>query len=79
MAQFQNETSQEGAEATRGGGFELRGGVQFLECRSDRVRETPNRPQHEFLVPWLEVKVMYGARQVHGCLQFALDELPSSL
>src|SRR5208283_3860851 len=43
---------------------ELRDGVQFLECRRERVGETPDGSRPEFLVLWLEVKVMHAAGEV---------------
>jgi hypothetical protein len=55
-------------------GPELRDGVQFLECRSKRIRKTPDRPGPEFLILRLEVEVMDCARQVLWSLEFPLNE-----
>ena|ERR1700726_4300861 len=54
-----------------GSGLELRNRVQFLECRRERIRETPNRSRPEFLILRLEVEVVYGPCQVFRNLQFA--------
>jgi hypothetical protein len=52
---------------------ELRDGIQFFECRRERIGKTPDGSRPELLVFRLEVEVVYGASQVLGCLQFALD------
>jgi hypothetical protein len=52
---------------------ELWNSIQFLECRGESVGETPDRSRPKILVLRFEVQVVYGARQVLGCLQFALD------
>jgi len=54
--------------------FELWDGIQFLECRSECVREAPDRSRPEFLVPGLEVQIVHGAGKVLGSFESALDE-----
>jgi hypothetical protein len=56
------------------GRLELRDRLQFFECRSESVRQTPDRPRAEFLVLRLEVQVMHGPGQVLWRLQFAFHE-----
>lgn len=53
---------------------ELRDGIQFLECRRERVGETPDRSRPEFLVLRLEVEVVHAAGQVLWGFESALDE-----
>jgi len=60
--------------AQLGCGLELWDWLQFLECRSERIGETPDRSRSEFLVPRLEVEVMDTAGEVFGSVQFALHE-----
>lgn len=48
--------------------------VQFLECRGERIRKTPDRSRPEFLVLRLEVKVMHGAGKVLWSFQSAFDK-----
>jgi len=55
-------------------GLELWDGVQFFECRRERIGKTPDRPRPEFLILRLEVEVMYGASEVFGSFESALDE-----
>src|SRR5258708_5457138 len=56
------------------GGLELRDGIQFLECRRERIGKTPDRSRPEFLVLRIEVKVMHGAGEVFGSFECSLDE-----
>src|SRR5208337_5672385 len=46
----------------------------LLECRSERIGETPDRSRPEFLVLRLEVQVMDGAGEVFGSFESALDK-----
>src|SRR5580692_708201 len=62
------------ARAQLGCGLALWDRLQFLECRSERMGETPDRSRSEFLVPRLEVEVMDTAGEVFGSVQFALHE-----
>ena len=57
-------------------GLELRNGIQFLECRRERVGQVPDRPQPEFLVLGLEGQVMHGAGEVFGSFRFASHKTP---
>jgi hypothetical protein len=52
----------------------LRDGIQFFECRRERIGKTPDRSWPEFFVLWLEVKIMHGAGKVSGSFQSSLDE-----
>ncbi len=54
--------------------LELWNGIEFLECRGERIGETPDRSRLEFLVLRLEVQVMHGAGKVLGSFESALDE-----
>src|SRR5271169_8733 len=54
--------------------LELRDRLQVLKCRSERIRETPDRPRPEFLVLRLEVEVMHAAGKVFWSFESALDE-----
>src|SRR5260370_31967383 len=54
--------------------LELRDGIQFLECRRERIRETPDRSWSELLVHWPEVKIMHGAGKMLRSLQLRFDE-----
>ena len=49
--------------------LELWNGIQFLECRRERIGETPDRSWPEFLVLWLEVEVMHAAGEVFWSFQ----------
>src|SRR5713226_4341801 len=60
--------------AQLGRSLELWDGIQFLECRGERIRKTPDRSRAKFLVLWLEVEVMYAAGKVLWSLQSALDK-----
>ena len=60
--------------AQLGRGLELRDGIQFFECRSERIGETPDRSRFELFVLGLELQVMYGTSQVLGSFEPALDE-----
>jgi len=60
--------------AQLGSGLKLRNWIEFLERRSERVREAPDRPRPEFLVLGLEAKLMHRACQVFRRFQFAFDE-----
>ena len=53
---------------------ELRNGIQFFECRSERIGKTPDGSRPEFLVLWLEVEVMHCAGKMFRCLQSALNK-----
>ncbi|MGD1080557.1 MAG: hypothetical protein ABR881_19740 [Candidatus Sulfotelmatobacter sp.] len=55
-------------------GFELRHGIQFLECRGERIRKTPDRSRPKFLVLWFEVEVMHGPRKMLGSFQLSLHK-----
>jgi hypothetical protein len=46
--------------AELGRSFEVRNGIQFFECPSERIGKTPDRSRPELLVLWLEVQVMHG-------------------
>src|SRR4029077_14045815 len=35
--------------------LELWNGIEFFECRCERIRETPDRSRREFFVLWLEI------------------------
>jgi hypothetical protein len=54
--------------------LELGDGLQFLECRRERIGKTPDGSRPEFLVLRLEIQVMHGAGKVFRGFQFALDE-----
>jgi len=54
--------------------LELRDGIQFLECRSECVREAPDRPRPEFLVSGLEVQIVHGAGEVFGSFESSVDK-----
>src|SRR6266576_2227773 len=54
--------------------LELWNRLQFLECRCERVRQTPNRSRPEFLVPRFEVQIVHGAREMFRSFQVALHE-----
>ena len=60
--------------AQLGRSLELRNGVQFFECRRERIGETPDRSRPEFLIFWFEVQVAHGSCEVFRRLQFAFDE-----
>ncbi len=49
-------------------------GIQRFERRSERIRETPDRPRPEFLVSWLAVELMHAAGNVFRSFQFALHK-----
>ena len=49
-------------------------GIEFLECRSERIGETPDRSRLEFLVLRFEVQIMHGPGEVFGSFESALDE-----
>src|SRR5260370_42446228 len=53
---------------------ELRDGIQFLERRSERVGEAPDRAWPEFLVLRFEVEVVDRSSQMFLSLQLALHE-----
>src|SRR5260370_7575427 len=53
---------------------ELRDGIQFLERRSERVGEAPDRAWPEFLVLRFEVEVVDRSSQMFRSLQLALHE-----
>src|SRR5262249_1865093 len=55
-------------------GFELRDRIEFLECRRERVGETPDRPRPELVVFRFEVEVVHSTGKMLGSLQFALHE-----
>lgn len=57
-----------------GGRLELWDGVKFLERRRECVRQTPDRPRTELLVPRIEVEVVNRTGQMLRSLKFALDE-----
>ena len=57
-----------------GGRLKLWDRVQFLERRRERIRETPDRPRAELLVPWLEVQIVHSPREMFWRLEFALNE-----
>src|SRR5712692_2627493 len=57
-----------------GRSLELWNRIQFLECRGERIRKTPDRSRSELLVLRLEVEVMYAAGKVLWSLQSALDK-----
>ena len=44
--------------------LELRNGLQFLETRSERIRETPDRAWLEFLALRFEVEIVHRACEV---------------
>jgi hypothetical protein len=48
--------------------------IQLLECRRERVGQTPDRSRPEFLVLRFEVEVMHAAGEVLGSFQSAFDK-----
>src|SRR5216684_5659352 len=56
------------------GGLELWDRIECLECRGERIRETPNGPRFELLVLRLEVEVVNRTREVFGSFQLGFDE-----
>src|SRR5258708_29946058 len=56
------------------GGLELWDRLESLECRGERIRETPNGPRVELLSLSLEVEVVNRTREVFGRLQLRFDE-----
>src|SRR6266704_6127525 len=56
------------------GGLELWDRLECLECRGERIRETPNGPRFELLVLRLEVQVVHGAGEVLGSFEFTLHK-----
>jgi len=54
--------------------LELWNGIQLLECRGERIGETPDRTWPKLLVLRLEVEVMHATGQVFGSFQLALNE-----
>src|SRR5258708_34424044 len=57
-----------------GGRLEFGYGIEFLECGSERIRKTPDRPRPEFLILRLEVQVVHGAGEVLGSFEFTLHK-----
>src|SRR5271155_1526544 len=55
-------------------GLELWYRLERLECRGERIRETPNGAWFEFLILRVEVQVMHSASEVFGSFQFAFHE-----
>src|SRR5258708_28242058 len=60
--------------AQLGRSLELWDGIQFLERRSERVGEAPDRAWPEFLVLRFEVEVVDRSSQMFRSLQLALHE-----
>ena len=56
--------------------LELWNGIEFLECGSERIRKTPDRPRPEFLILRLEVQVVHGAGEVLGSFEFTPPQTP---
>jgi len=54
--------------------LELWDGIQFLECRREGVRQTPDCSRPEFIVFRLEVQVMHRAGKMLGNFKLALDK-----
>jgi hypothetical protein len=54
--------------------LELWDGIEFFECRGERIREAPDGPRPEFLILRLEVKVMNSASKVLGSFEPALHK-----
>ena len=57
-----------------GSRLELRDWIELFERRRERIGKTPHGPQPNFLVLRFELKVMYGAGEVFGSLEFALHK-----
>ena len=53
---------------------ELRDGIQFFECRRERIGQTPDRSRPELFVLRLEVEIVDGGGKMFGSFQSALDE-----
>jgi len=56
------------------GRLELRNGFEFLERRSESIRETPRRARSKVVVPRLEVEIMNRSNEMLRRFQPALDE-----
>src|SRR5258707_9145629 len=56
------------------GCLELWDRLECLECRGERIRETPNGPRFELLVLRLEVEVVNRTREVFGGFQLGFDQ-----
>ena len=57
-----------------GGRLELWDGIQFLECRSERIGKAPDGSWLEFLVLRLEVQFMDGTGEVLRSFESAFHE-----
>ena len=56
--------------------LELRDGFQFLEGRSERVRQAPHGPRSEFFDLGIEIQIVDTAGQVFRGVELALHEGP---